>query len=610
MLLPVLLLPAGCQLLPAGDETVDNTSVTVPAAGALRGVDEDAVAEHVRVLLDDGTFRARLVYADTLRRQYGEREYEPLWVREEGFPARVAGILRYLLRSDEHGLDPLWYHAPQLQALVDDLLSGRIGAERQDDALASIELLLTDGLLRYSTHLRYGVVDPRRIDAGYHLPVQRGGLREFLEPLSTVDIMAFLRNIQPDDPRYLRLKAAYAGFRDIKRLYRWPRIPELTVDKIEVGQHSEAVPALTQRLLLTGELFGSSQAPLRGSVQLVDLALHAYELDSLRLQTLGAFLYDSTLAKAVMRYQDRHGLLVDGIVGARTVARMNRGVDAYVDQIRATLERFRWLRYPDRGRYVIVNIPAYWLYAVEDGEVEASMAVCVGEPRPANYSAQLQVYERTGLRRYEPKNHETPQITGEFTHCILNPFWNVPWSIAAREIYYSAKRDSNYLRKGRYKVYYRDSLVDASSINWAEHNPYKMPFKFKQDPGAGNALGAIKFMFQNDFSIYLHDTPQQWAFRRAVRAVSHGCVRIAEPMDFARYLLEGTPDWDVARLQQSIWSGARSKPVFLHQKTPLFIDYYTSWVDSAGVLQFRDDIYRKDATITRLFKRMHERAGA
>jgi murein L,D-transpeptidase YcbB/YkuD len=135
-----------------------------------------------------------------------------------------------------------------------------------------------------------------------------------------------------------------------------------------------------------------------------------------------------------------------------------------------------------------------------------------------------------------------------------------------------------------------------------------MPYNFRQEPGRGNALGAIKFMFQNEFSIYLHDTPQQWAFKRAVRAVSHGCVRIEKPMDFARYLLKGTPDWDVPRLQQAIFSGAHSKPVFLKQRPPVFIDYYTAWVDSAGVLQFRDDIYQKDAPIVRIFKRLTHRS--
>ncbi len=601
---PCLLL-AGCSLLPEQNDTVEAAPQPV-----VRSIDTDAIAQQASRLFAITPFRETLVHDDTLLQQYRARAFAPYWVHEESFPSRVIALLRFLMRADEHGLDPQWYHVSALQALLDGVLTDGRSDSDHSGALARIDLLLTDGLLSYASHLRYGVVDPRNLDAAYHLPVRRPGLREFLEPLNTPDIIAFLRNIQPDSRRYRRLKAAYAGFRDIKRLYRWPRIPELTVKTVEVGDTSSVVPSLTQRLMLTGELFTSFEAPMRGTVQIVDLALHAFELDSLRLRTLGPFSYDSTLAKAVMRYQQRHGLLVDGVIGSRTVGRLNLGIDAYTDQIRVNLERFRWMRYPDRGRYVIVNIPEYWLYAYDGGMVQTTMAVCVGGPRPAGYAAQYELFRRTGQRRYEPKNHETPQITGEFTHCILNPFWNVPWSIAAREIYVSAKKDSTYLRKGRYKVYYRDSLVDASKINWAEHNPYKMPFKFKQDPGAGNALGAIKFMFQNDFSIYLHDTPQQWAFKRAVRAVSHGCVRIQEPMDFARFLLEGTPQWDVARLQSAIWSGARSKPVFLKKRTPLFIDYYTSWVDSTGVLQFRDDIYRKDASVMRAFRRLTRRSGA
>lgn len=581
---PFTFLLGGCDLLPQGGDTAEAAQAPV-----VRSIDDDDIAPQIEKLFALASFRPTLLHDDTLLQQYRQREFVPIWVREESFPSRVIGILRFLLRADEHGLDPHWYHAPEMQALIDGILTDRNPDSDHSEALARIELMLSDGLLRYSQHLRYGVVDPRHVDEAYHLPVRRGGLREFLEPLSAPDIIAFLRNIQPDATRYRMLQRAYAGFRDIKRLYRWPHVPQLTVEKLEVGGLSPVVPALTQRLLLTGELFGSSQAPLRGSVQLVDLALRAYELDSMRLQSLGLFPYDSALAKAVMRYQARHGLLVDGVVGARTVARLNRGIDGYVDQIRANLERFRWMRYPERGRYVMVNIPEFWLYAYSDGKLTTDMSVCVGQSRAAT-GAML--------------NHETPQITGEFTHCIVNPFWHVPWSIGAREIYYSAKKDSNYLRKGRYKVYVRDSLVDARKINWADHNPKSMPFKFRQEPGEGNALGAIKFMFRNDFSIYLHDTPQQWAFRRASRAVSHGCVRIQEPMDFARFLLDGTPDWNVQRLQQTIYSGARSKPVFLTQKTPLFIDYYTSWVDSSGVLQFRDDVYRKDAVLTRVFKRL------
>mgnify|MGYP000703098708 CR=1 FL=1 len=346
--------------------------------------------------------------------------------------------------------------------------------------------------------------------------------------------------------------------------------------------------------MLTGELFGTLRPPLRGTVPVIDIAARAFSLHPSRLRQLGAIRYDSTLVRAVMRFQERHGLLVDGIIGSRTITALNRGVDASIEQMEVNLERFRWLRYPDRGRYIVVNIPAYWLDAYDGGRSVASMAVCVGEPRSKYYHDQYRYYLRTGKRRHEPKNHETPQLHGEFSHLIVNPIWHVPGSIASRELYFSALKDSSYLQKKRYKVYYRDSVVDASSINWSEHNPFSMPFKFKQEPGSGNALGAVKFMFPNDHSIYLHDTPQQWAFRRSVRAVSHGCVRIEKPMDFTRYLLEGTPEWDAGRVQRTIWSGARSKPVFFHQRTPLFIDYCTAWVDETGFLQFRNDIYRKD----------------
>ncbi|MFZ1731560.1 MAG: L,D-transpeptidase family protein [Bacteroidota bacterium] len=576
-----LLLISGCSLLPENGETVE-----VSPQPVVRSIDSEDIAPQVQKLFAIPSFRATLLHDDTLLQQYRQREYIPLWVREESFPSRFIALLRFLMRADEHGLDPRWYHVPALQALLDKILTDGRSDSDHSESLARMELLLSDGLLSYASHIRYGIADPRNLEADYHLPVQRPGLREFLEPLNTPDIIAFLRNIQPNAPRYLALQKAYEGFRDIKRLYRWPRIPELTTDKLVVGEISPTIPALTQRLMLTGELFSSYQAPLRGTVQLVDLALHAYELDSLRLETLGAWSYDSTLAKAVMRYQERHGLAIDGVLGARTIGRMNRGIDAYTDQIRVNLERFRWFSYPDNGRYVIVNIPEFWLYAMDGHKVITTMPVCVGMP-----------------------SLPTPQITGNFTHCILNPFWNVPWSIATKEIYISAKKDSNYLRKGRYKVFQGNQLVDASSINWADHSANSMPYSFRQDPGRGNALGSIKFMFQNEFSIYLHDTPQQWAFKRALRAVSHGCVRIQEPMDFARYLLEGTPDWNVAKLQQVIYSGAHSRAVTLKAKSRVYIDYYTAWVDSAGVLQFRDDVYRKDDKIVRVFKRLLGRVG-
>ena len=601
-ILPLILLAssvllAGCSLLTDRGETL--SAAPIETAVSSRSIDTDDIAPQMQKLFALPAFRARLLHADTLYRHYRERRFQPLWIHENTFPARALQLIRYFMEAPAHGLNPSWYHTATLQHLINGILTDADPSRDQSERFARLELLLSDALLLYARHLRYGIFDPRELDRAYHLPVAGHGLRELVEPLETADILAFLRNIQPRNTRYAALQEALAEYRILQQTYRWPHIPDPDVDKIEAGDTSSVLPMVAHRLMLTGELFGGFQPVPRGTVQMVDIAVRAFTLDTMRLLRLGAMRYDSTLVRAIMRFQERQGLLVDGILGSRTIASLNRGLDESIEQIAVNLERFRWIRYPDRGRYVLVNIPDFWLNAYEDGEIIESMAVCVGEPRSKYYADQYRRYRRTGMRRHEPKNHETPQLHGEFSHFILNPIWHVPGSIASRELYFSALKDSTYLKKKRYKVYYRDSVVDASAIDWQEHNPYSMPFKFKQEPGAGNALGAMKFMFPNDHSIYLHDTPQQWAFRRSVRAVSHGCVRIQEPLHFARYLLEGTPKWDVPRIQRTIWSGARSKPVFLHQRTPLYIDYYTAWVDGHGTLQFRNDIYRKDATLAR-----------
>jgi len=591
------MLLAGCSLLTDRGETLN----AAPAEQSVssRHIDTKTIAPQVRKLFALPAFRGGLVHADTLYRYYRDREFQPRWIHENTFPARALQLTRCFMESPAHGLNPSWYHTTQLQQLIDAILTDADPSHDQSARFARLELLLSDAVLLYARHLRYGIFDPRELDRAYHLPVKAHGLRELLEPLETTDILAFLRNIQPRGARYVALQEALAEYRVLQQTWRWPHIPDPGVDKIEAGDTSSVLPMVAHRLMLTGELFGAAHPVAPGVVQMVDMAARAFALDTTRLLRLGAMRYDSTLVRAVMRFQERQGLLVDGVLGSRTIASLNRGPGESIEQMAVNLERFRWLRYPDRGRYVVVNIPAFWLDAYEDGAIVESMAVCVGQARSKYFDDLYRRYRRSGNRKLEPKNHETPQLHGEFSHFILNPIWHVPGSIASRELYFSALKDSTYLKKKRYKVYYRDSVVDASSIDWTEHNPFSMPFKFKQEPGAGNALGAIKFMFPNDHSIYLHDTPQQWAFRRSVRAVSHGCVRIQQPMHFARYLLEGTPKWDVPLIQRTIWSGARSKPVFLHQRTPLYIDYYTAWVDGDGTLQLRNDIYRKDAVLAR-----------
>jgi len=571
---------------------------------------DDDVRSTLAAIVQEKYLPRELAYRDTLIDLYNKRDFSALWVLTDSYPWRIQSILPFLTRSWEHGLDPDWYHASALREEMMMSLDASLPAAERHKALARIELLVTDAILQYAEHLRFGVFNPQRIDHAYHLPVRRPLQREFLEAVHSTSITAFLRNIQPTEKRYVQLQRALLEYRAMRQEHRWPRIPPLTVDMISYGDTSSILPFVSHRLLLTGEIDGSLFPPSRLITPITDLMLLAHSLDSSRLASIGPVLYDSTLVVAVRRYQQRHGLLVDGVLGSRTISRLNRTIDEYIDQIRNTLERFRWMRYPETGRYVLVNIPEFWLYAYEDGKIQTDMAVCVGQQRAASHSYEYARHMRKTNQRYDPKNHETPQMHGSLTHLILNPFWYVPASIGAREIYFSALKDPRYLERKGYRVYMRDSLVDHTDIDWASYNPRNLPFRFAQSPGNTNALGNIKFMFTNDFSIYLHDTPQRMAFRRASRAVSHGCVRIEKPMEFAGYLLDSCETWNVHKVQQTIWSMAKSRTVFLPKTTPLYIDYYTSWVDSAGSVQFRDDVYRKDVLLDRAFSAYERRRAA
>jgi L,D-transpeptidase YcbB len=177
---------------------------------------------------------------------------------------------------------------------------------------------------------------------------------------------------------------------------------------------------------------------------------------------------------------------------------------------------------------------------------------------------------------------------------VLNPTWSVPPSIATRETYYQALKNPNYLSRNGYRVYRNDTLVDPNSIDWKKYKAEKLPFRFVQRPGEGNALGKIKFIFDNPFDIYLHDTPKRKPFGYATRTVSHGCIRLEKPMELVRFLFEGHSVWSPESIRDYIANTSTTKNVMLDYKVPIWVDYFTCWVDDDGRIQFRDDVYSKD----------------
>ncbi len=297
-----------------------------------------------------------------------------------------------------------------------------------------------------------------------------------------------------------------------------------------------------------------------------------------------------------------------------------KGHDARLKKILVNMERLRW-KLPDSSKeYVEVNIPDFSLTWFKDGDTLTHMKVCVGGKREVGYQEKLQVYLKTRKLDDKPKNHETPVLYSKLNSIQVNPIWNIPVSIAQSEIYYQALRDPFYLSNNNIRVYYKGKQVgDPDTIQWNKYARAKLPFQFKQGSGVGNALGKFKFIFDNGSSIYLHDTNNKTAFKYDNRAVSHGCVRIEQPLAFAALLVKDEIQYDRLRMEVSLPPLDTTKMDVFRQKmerkqdtvkafvlkpawfgtkkpVPLYINYYTAWWQN-GKMQERPDIYEQDEAL-------------
>jgi len=456
------------------------------------------------------------------------------------------------------------------------------------------ELLLSDAILKYSHHLRYGLVNPKEIFPDtYFLPIDDSSKGDLLQPLREENLVEYLNEIQPKSRRYLQLQSALKYYN--KYLGRsWSEI-NLSVNKIEYGDESSSLPLIVERLI----------------------ALEY--IDTSKINISNPYLYDSLKLKMVQQFQRDNGLNDDGVIGKNTIERLNVTPEQYINTIKLNLERFRWSDYPD-SQYILVNIPDFKLFVIDDGEKIFESKVCAGSKRPSYYQAQYEKYLETKLWSDKPDDWETPNMYGKISYLVLNPTWNVPQSIMREEIVYKMKRDSSYLRDHNFKVFLDTLELDPDSITINDLTVEKIPYKIIQNPGAGNALGKIKFIFYNRFGIYLHDTPNQRAFDRDNRAVSHGCVRVENPIPLAEFILKDHPKWKIDYLKYEIGLKVEDKAiveeyienreslrkyaslgpttdVLLSKKVPLYIDYYTAWVDDEGTVNFRDDVYDRDKVL-------------
>jgi murein L,D-transpeptidase YcbB/YkuD len=403
-------------------------------------------------------------------------------------------------------------------------------------------------LLRLGRDLALGRVAPDRSYGGFG-----GGNR------NTFDAIRFLRGLVDGKPLedqaaqvlppfvgYHRLKEGLERTRAIARAGGWPSLPE-GPKLVPFESVDDRLPILRRRLIASGDLDPS----------LAD-----------------GTSFDAAVVEAVKRFQRRHGLDPDGTVGARTQAALNVPVEARLRQIAVNLERWRWMPHQLGRLHISVNIPAATLDLVEDGAVALRMRVVVGDTR-----------------------HPTPSMGTTMASVVLNPPWSVPTSIANNEILPKLRRDPNYLVNSNLRIadYPEDSPEAAGDgVDWNAIGK-KFPYRLRQPPGPDNALGQLKFNLHDSDDIYLHDTPNHRAFSRAYRALSHGCVRLEEPVGLGEILLGSR--WQ-GRLGENLSTNKSTRTLKLERTVPVYLVYFTAWADPSGEMNFREDIYGHDRRLT------------
>jgi len=469
---------------------------------------------------------------------YEAAQFRPLWTN----PRQVDELLRAIEDMELDGLDPQDYHKDRLNRLRSELQTAPDAVRALD-----LDLLMTDALARVAYHAHYGKVDPERLDDTWNLQkawTGKSGADAVLELLRSPSLHAALESLKPQPPMYRKLRDALAQYRAYEAAGGWGIVP--AGPAVDLGESDPRVPAVRHRLALTEDL--------------------PKDLDN------GDAAFDRPLLLALEHFQARHAL-PSGKLDARTLWTMNLPPKVWIDQLRVNLERARWILPVNDPTFVLVNIAAFEIYFVKDGQREWSQAVQVG-------------------REFA----QTPLFRDEIQYFVLNPTWTVPPSMLAETFLPQAKKNPGYLRKHGLRVYDRSGReVAPESVNWREYQAHNLPYRLTQSPGAENALGAIKFMFPNPYYIYLHDTPNQAGFDAPVRTSSGGCIRVKDPLQLAEHLVADAT-WTRDEIDTQLKSG-KTETVYLKKPVPIYLLYWTAEVTQDGTLRFHSDVYERDQPV-------------
>ena len=495
----------------------------------------------------------------TLQDTYNARSNRPMWIGKEGLTAEGDSAITLIGRSYRDGLEPGNYAHQDLLALRDSLFrvpSVDAGNDAGDaptapkatpQRLARLELTLTANWLQMGMHLATGRINPAGLDTNWKFTPRPFDAVAYLAASADKGPEAEMTRLLPNDEGYQHLKLGLARIRAVAYGKNWP---EITTSRLDSGMSTPSVTALKTKLALWG-LLDTTQS------------------------TFKTPLFDAPTAQAVRFLRVSLGMPAGSSATEDVTSLLNQPLSWWTRLAELNLERWRWKGTKPSGRFIFVNVPEFRLSFYDDGKPEITMRVVVGD-----------------------EYHSTPVFNGKIQYLVFNPEWVITQNIAKKEVLPLIQRKPEFIEKDSIKVlanWEKDAPeVDPKSIDWAKLTPETFPYKLVQRPGSHNPLGRVKFIFPNENDVYLHDTPFRWAFHRGERDMSHGCIRLSQPLELARRLLEGQDEADPAWMAR-VLAGRTQTQVNLDKPVPVQLLYFTLWADEQGRLSFRHDLYGHDA---------------
>ncbi|MGE0846736.1 MAG: murein L,D-transpeptidase [Flavobacteriaceae bacterium] len=520
--------------------------LAVPLAPAAAQGGNDTVAATLEMMIDQGEVASGSDADDQQIFEvygfYSDRLFKPIWVRDDGPKTKGWSMLSVLRFAGDDGLEPSDYHVAELEKLIES--ADPVG-------LAHFEILMTRAFLDYASDLASGRTIPKEVDSELDISPAPPPAKTILEGAEAAeDIAPYVETLAPSTYEYARLKKTLADYRKIEREGGFPIVPDDEV--LKPGMDQPRVEELRRFLVAAGDV----EAARAG----------------------GGTVYDDGLVEAVKHFQERHGLEIDGVIGPSTLAEINTPVSARIATILLNMERRRWMNDDLGRRYVFVNLADQFLKVVENDKTIHAARLVVGKPF-----------------------HRTPVFSDLMEYAVINPEWNVPPSIGRNELLPQLRKNPGALAAQNIRVLANGVEVNPYAVDWNAIAPGNLRYSFRQDSGTRNALGVIKFMFPNKYNVYIHDTPSKGLFARATRTFSHGCMRVQYPLDLGAVLL-GPAGWDKAKIEQVVRSG-RKTVVRLAEPIPVHVTYLTAWTNKDGTVNFRKDVYDRDARLEKALEK-------